>query len=1601
MSGTTSNTGTTSITSTGTTSTTNPFIDPSADMTKAGTLNYGAVNSQTGKDFTDAGDVLANALNIAISADASGNVNQAALDANINSNLINSYALSLLTGRGVGGITFAGGFNYQPLPSSFYIRINPGVVGSVPIMISGQGGKVDFNAGNGLANPTTGTGSIYIEGQVFQYGNNNGATTVNFNSGTTVIKHAFTLQGNVSFKNGSTLDFVGNPTDTTFKYSISLLNSPTAPDAVYTNGSGVSIPELLLTKGSTVNMETGSSIKTEPVNTTVNTANGVVTVPQYAVINVQSGNYDTKSTINLGGANIQGNVIVGLQNVVNFTGGVATINNASNILFTGTAPITLTDGTGFTTVGNGAVVVSGIYANRQGTGIPFLDPFKYKYTPETVTTSGNTTLGTMYVGFNPYYSSGLGNVDVGGGITGGILNIAGNVTSTGTIVVAGSADSGTFADPATGSNTSRSGYINLAANSVVTQKTGQGFAVYNQYGNFSAANSSQFGDLQVIDGTAILVGANIYHNIAVSGSGKFTQNGTGNSLNSAIFSGNSQSTLNNVTLSGSLNQQGSATTTVTTTGGGTNVIGSVNETGGTLNVTSSKVLADVNVFGGLLNFNQSSVVGNTAVTGGTVNALDNGDNFNTLSISQASADVPTVVNLGQIYNGTQTAAGPVISGQATVTSGTLNVGYLTNFGTLVENGADAKVVVNGDFQSTNAVQVQNGLLTFGQANLVVNPHFDVTGGTVDILSGTSLAGGLSATNAAGIGTTITLEKGDQINGLITAADGTLVNAVNGANFDNLSATGANTVVTLNGNNSVGTNLSAASGATVDVKSVFDDSNATTFVTAYNSNPSSLNTMGGVLGQGHIAINDGGILNLESNAILDTATVVDGRVVLNKNDFITNGLNISSSAGTASLQLNGTIYLGNSTLSGALGGTSTLTVSENSMLNGTLTIDKTVGTVGKAFTQNGNLTIQDNSNIAIGANATLTGNVLVQSGSVVNLADTATLKNSQLKIENAANLNLNGTSNHIATTVAVDNNSGLTLNNLTYLDAGSQINATAGSTVSLNSQLYMDRNSVINVNKSTLTIGQDGIRNVGGSADTTTSIKVQNEGHVVINSNSPIQPSINVAATGVVDLNYQPDDGSNFTATVNLIDDGTGLDSKGGGVGLLRLDGIPLKDVTVNTYIKGFGKNNGYTGAIDLSGIEKSTITQAVFTGNKITIKYHPAGSTDEYTINFTNVAGVNSQSGELSFLDDGQGGTIIQVCFVEGVRLATEDGLRPVEDIRSGQRIWATSGDGKRELKEVVWTGSARVEDARAGDNWPVRIKAGAISEGVPSADVVVTPEHSLYVEGHLIPARMLVNGKTIYEDRTMESYSYYHIETAQHSLVEAEGLLSESYLDTGNRSTFRREGNVVPFKKAHLEWGVDSVLPLTVDQATVEPIWQKLNDRALAEGVAVEMEKVEMVKDPDLKLVTDKGITIEAIRRKGQSLFFMLPSNTSEVRILSRSSAPRDVIGAFVDDRRKLGVQVDHAKLWYDNHDVELAGYLKLGTHYGWYDADSSDQGRWTNGNAVLPLDEGLQVNKTGGLLLELCITSAGPYLKRDDETRDFGYTPFVSDAKRRLKTA
>jgi hypothetical protein len=94
----------------------------------------------------------------------------------------------------------------------------------------------------------------------------------------------------------------------------------------------------------------------------------------------------------------------------------------------------------------------------------------------------------------------------------------------------------------------------------------------------------------------------------------------------------------------------------------------------------------------------------------------------------------------------------------------------------------------------------------------------------------------------------------------------------------------------------------------------------------------------------------------------------------------------------------------------------------------------------------------------------------------------------------------------------------------------------------------------------------------------------------------------------------------------------------------------------------------------------------------------------------------------------------------------------------------------------------------RPHEVFPVRVQAYAFGPGVTHRDLLVSPDHALFLDGVLIPARYLCNGTTIRQE-AVAAVSYFHIELEQHDVLLAEGLPAESYLDTGNRDAFADGG--------------------------------------------------------------------------------------------------------------------------------------------------------------------------------------------------------------------
>lgn len=145
------------------------------------------------------------------------------------------------------------------------------------------------------------------------------------------------------------------------------------------------------------------------------------------------------------------------------------------------------------------------------------------------------------------------------------------------------------------------------------------------------------------------------------------------------------------------------------------------------------------------------------------------------------------------------------------------------------------------------------------------------------------------------------------------------------------------------------------------------------------------------------------------------------------------------------------------------------------------------------------------------------------------------------------------------------------------------------------------------------------------------------------------------------------------------------------------------------------------------------------------------------------------------------------VCFCAGTLIATPDGLVAVETLRAGDLV-LSAADGT--ARPVRWIGrqaiATRFTDARS--NLPIRILAGALAEGLPQRDLLVSPQHAIALDGLLVQAGALVNGATVRQEPATAlpaRFTYFHIELADHALVLAEGVPAETFVDSVTRSRF------------------------------------------------------------------------------------------------------------------------------------------------------------------------------------------------------------------------
>lgn len=169
--------------------------------------------------------------------------------------------------------------------------------------------------------------------------------------------------------------------------------------------------------------------------------------------------------------------------------------------------------------------------------------------------------------------------------------------------------------------------------------------------------------------------------------------------------------------------------------------------------------------------------------------------------------------------------------------------------------------------------------------------------------------------------------------------------------------------------------------------------------------------------------------------------------------------------------------------------------------------------------------------------------------------------------------------------------------------------------------------------------------------------------------------------------------------------------------------------------------------------------------------------------NILNTAVVNvdyDPDGELDLSDDD-----VFPCFLSGTMILTPDGEIPVDALKQGDMVF-TRDNGPRPIR---WIGSRELGTdvlRRKPNLRPIRIGAGALGNGTPSADLLVSPQHRVLVRSRiaermfdepevLVAAKQLLCLDGVEVATDLPTARYFHFLFDHHEVVFSNGAETES----------------------------------------------------------------------------------------------------------------------------------------------------------------------------------------------------------------------------------
>lgn len=185
------------------------------------------------------------------------------------------------------------------------------------------------------------------------------------------------------------------------------------------------------------------------------------------------------------------------------------------------------------------------------------------------------------------------------------------------------------------------------------------------------------------------------------------------------------------------------------------------------------------------------------------------------------------------------------------------------------------------------------------------------------------------------------------------------------------------------------------------------------------------------------------------------------------------------------------------------------------------------------------------------------------------------------------------------------------------------------------------------------------------------------------------------------------------------------------------------------------------------------------------ISEFPANPLDGLAIQSISLVSLNTSdaSGINRGVSDVQGATI--VCFATGTKIATQHGERSVETLKVGDKVM-TLDHGLQPIRWIHFHDCPLDGVERSAK--PLLIAAGSLGKGVPKQDLIVSPQHRIFVGGAgqlgtdfddeaLVPAKSMTALTGVRHMAGKRHITWVHFACDRHEVVSANGCLTESLL--------------------------------------------------------------------------------------------------------------------------------------------------------------------------------------------------------------------------------